>query len=132
VSPLARRWTEGAGLPQISRRRKLPVGTTFRFTLNEAARMRFAYTQARPGRRVGRRCVPATMRNRGRRACKRTVTPGVLTFNGHTGANRVRFKGRISRRKKLRPGKYTLVITARDSAGARSVARRLAFAIVKR
>jgi hypothetical protein len=94
--------------------------------------MRFAYTQARPGRRVGRRCVPTSKRNRARRACKRTVTAGVLVFNGHTGANRVRFKGRISRRTKLRPGKYTLVITARDSAGARSAARRLSFTIVRR
>jgi hypothetical protein len=132
VSQSARRWVAGAGLPRISRRRKLPVGTTFRFTLNEAARMRFAYTQPRPGRRVGRRCRPVTKRNRGRRACKRTVTAGVLSFAGHRGANRVRFKGRISRHKLLRAGKYKLAITARDSAGARSTPRQLAFAIVKR
>jgi YVTN family beta-propeller protein len=132
VSQSARRWKTGTTLPQISRRRRLPVGTTFRFTLNEAARVRFAYTQARPGRRVGRRCVPLTKRNKSRRACKRTVTAGVLTFNGQRGANRVRFKGRITRRKKLRPGRYTLVMTARDAGGVASAPRRLSFTIVKR
>jgi YVTN family beta-propeller protein len=132
VSQTARRWIEGAGLPRISRRRRLPVGTSFRFTLNEPAGVRFAFTQRRPGRRVGHRCVPATRRNKGKLACKRTVTVAALPINGHAGANRVRFKGQISRRKKLKQGKYTLVITARDSAGARSAARRLSFTIVKR
>jgi YVTN family beta-propeller protein len=132
VSQSARRWRAGATLPRISRRHRVPVGTTFRFTLNESARVRFAFTQARPGRRVGRRCVPRTKRNGRRRACKRTVTAGVLTFNGHRGANHVRFKGRVSRRKKLRPGKYTLVMTARDSGGVASAPRRLSFTIVKR
>jgi hypothetical protein len=108
------------------------VGTTFRFTLNEPAGVGFAFTQRRPGRRVGGKCVPPTKRNAGRRGCKRSVTAGVLKFSGHTGPNRVRFKGRISRRKKLKPGKYSLVMTARDSAGARSVPKRLSFTIVKR
>ncbi len=132
VTQAARRWIEGPGLPGISRRRKLPVGTTFRFTLNEPAKVRFGFTRARPGRRVGGKCVPATKRNRVRRACKRTVTVAVLSVNGHARANRVRFKGRVSRRKKLQPGRYTLIMRARDSAGARSAARRLTFTIVKR
>jgi YVTN family beta-propeller protein len=132
VSQSARRWTEGASPPRISRRRKLPVGTTFRFTLNEPASVRFAFTQARPGRRVGRKCVPPTKRNRRKRACKRTVTARVLNFSAHTGANRMRFTGRLTRRKKLKPGRYTLLITARDSTGAKSAPRRLSFTIAKR
>lgn len=32
---------------------------------------------------------------------------------------------------RLKPGRYTLVITAADSAGARSVPRSLSFTIVK-
>jgi YVTN family beta-propeller protein len=132
VSQAARRWIEGPGLPRASRRRKLPVGTTFRFTLNEPARVRFGFTQARHGRRVRGKCVPATKRNKRRRACRRTVSVAVLSFNGHGAANRLRFRGRVSRRKKLKPGRYRLIMTARNSARVRSAARHLSFTIVKR
>ena len=37
---------------------------------------------------------------------------GSLTFAGHAGLNTVRFNGWLSRTKKLKPGKYTLAITA--------------------
>jgi hypothetical protein len=43
----------------------------------------------------------------------------------------VRFQGRITRRKKLKPGRYTLVITATNSAGQRSLPRSLTFTIAK-
>ena len=105
----ARRWTEGNALPRIARKRKLPVGTTFGFTLNEAARVRFAFTRTRPSRRAG-----------------------TLRFSGHAGANRVRFKGRLSRTRKLKPGRYKLTITATNGAGQRSAPRSLTFRIVKK
>lgn len=130
VSQSARRWRAGAGQPHISR--KLPIGTTFRFTLNEPASARFAFTQVRAGRRVGSKCLPPTARNRRRRVCKRTITAGVLSFSAHAGVNRVRFKGRISRRKQLKPGRYTLVMTARDSNRASAASRRLSFVIARR
>ncbi|HEV7460052.1 MAG TPA: hypothetical protein VGN78_05925 [Solirubrobacteraceae bacterium] len=43
----------------------------------------------------------------------------------------MRFQGRITRRKKLKPGRYTLVITATNSAGQRSLPRSLTFTIAK-
>jgi hypothetical protein len=54
-----------------------------------------------------------------KRASGRRVTAGRLIFTGHSGTNKVAFQGRISPVKKLKPGHYTLVITATNSAGAR-------------
>ena len=128
------RWREGDALAQIARRHehKPPVGTKFDFALNESASVRFAFTQPARGRRVGRRCL-ATRKARAQRhvaRCTRTLTLAVMSFSGHAGTNTVQFKGRISRAKKLRPGRYTLVITASNAAGA-SAAARLRFTIVK-
>jgi hypothetical protein len=43
----------------------------------------------------------------------------------------VAFQGRISPVEKLEPGRYTLVITATNSAGVRSAPKSLSFTIVK-
>ncbi len=127
-----RRWREGTRLASFSRKRKLPpLGTTFSFTLNELASVRFAFTQRVGGRKVNGKCVAQTKKNRHKRACKRTVTQGLLTFAGHDGTNKVSFQGRISHSKKLRPGIYTLVITATNAAGQRSAAKQLSFTILK-
>ncbi len=103
------RWREGNRLARISRA-KTPVGTTFSFSLNEEATVSFSFA-----RRVG----------------GRTATAGTLTFTGHSGTNKVAFQGRVSPGVKLKPGRYTLAITATDSAGARSVPKSLSFTIVK-
>jgi len=103
------RWRAGNRLAQISRAKTL-TGTTFSFSLNEQATVTFSFTQ----------------RVRGR-----TVTAGGLTFTGHNGTNKVKFQGRVSPTKKLKPGHYTLAITATDSAGVSSAPKSLSFTIVK-
>jgi hypothetical protein len=123
------RWREGSALPKLASAPKPPVGTTFRFTLNELARVRFAFTQRLPGRRVNGRCVAPTSANVGRPACTRTLTAGAFSFAATAGAHRVRFQGRISKHKKLKPGRYTLIITATNPAGQRASSR-LTFTIV--
>ena len=40
------------------------------------------------------------------------MTRGTLTFQGHAGVNRVRFQGLLARGRRLKPGTYTVVITA--------------------
>jgi len=130
VHQSASRWREGHALPRISRRRRPPRGTTFSFTLNEQASVRLAFTRAVGGRRLGHRCVTPGTRNRGHARCRRTSTAGVLTFGGHAGVNRVAFEGRLSRARKLRPGRYDLLVTATDSAGQTSAPRKLSFTIV--
>jgi YVTN family beta-propeller protein len=126
----ATRWREGHRTAAISRRR-LPVGTTFSFTLNERAGVRFKFTHLVGGRRDRGRCVAQTKRNRRRHACRRTVAAGSLSFAAHSGRNKVAFQGRLSAGHKLLPGRYTLVITATNSTGARSAPASLSFTIVR-
>jgi hypothetical protein len=134
------RWREGGKLARESkirrsagrsRKHRPPVGTTYSFALNEQASVSFAFTQQVRGHKVKGKCVAQTKRNRRRHACRRTVTAGTLSFSGHAGKNSVSFQGRISAFKKLRPGRYTLVITATNSAGQQSRPARLRFTIVK-
>ena len=127
-------WREGSQLAQITRRkhkRRPPVGTTFSFTLNEQAPVTFTFTEKASGRTVRHKCVAGTRKNRKRKRCARTVAAGTITFTGHRGVNRVVFEGRISRSKKLKPGRYKLAIVATSSAGQRSAPASLGFTIVK-
>jgi uncharacterized delta-60 repeat protein len=123
-------WREGGKLAQITRRRA-PVGTTFSFALNEPAVVTFAFTQRQTGRKVGHNCLAKTPKNAGRKPCQRTVTVATLRFNGHAGTNKVVFQGRVSSRLKLKLGRYALVITATNAAGARSAPASLSFTIVR-
>jgi hypothetical protein len=128
-------WREGSALAHISanstRKKKPPVGTIFSFSLNVPARVTFAFTQQLAGRKVNGKCVAQTNKNRRKRACKRTVTRGILSFTGHAGTNKVSFQGRLSRTKKLAPGTYTLVTIATTATGRRSQPKSLSFTIVK-
>ncbi len=126
----AARWREGPALAHASTARaKPPRGTTFGFTLNEAATLDLAFTQPAIGRSVGGHCVAQTKHNRTKRACRRTITVGALTLLGQVGADRVRFEGRLSATKKLKPGRYTLVLSA-SADGVSSTPRSLTFTIV--
>jgi trimeric autotransporter adhesin len=125
-------WRRGNELATFARVRapKIPVGTTFSFILGQAARVSFNFTQEPAGRKVGKHCVAPAARNRRRPNCTRSVNAGILVFTGHAGTNQVFFEGVLSRRKKLRPGRYTLIIVA-SIAGRRSRPQRLSFAIVR-
>jgi hypothetical protein len=107
------------------------VGTTFSFTLNEQASVSFAFTQQVGGRKVNGRCVAQTKANRRRHACRRLLTRGTLSFTGHTGRNKLSFQGRVSRSKRLKPGTYTLIITATNTVAQRSIPKQLTFTIVR-
>lgn len=112
-------------------RNRPPVGTTFTFSLNEQATVNFAFTQRLTGREVGQKCVARSRKNAKRKACKRTVTAGTLSFAGHSATNKVVFQGRTSHSKKLLPGRYTLIVTAVNAAGEKSAPEKLSFTIVK-
>jgi len=130
----AKRWREGSKLAQISKskaKKKLPVGTTFSFSLNEQAAVAFSFTQISSGRKVGHKCQAKTHRNAKRKTCKRVVTAGTLSFTGRSATNKVVFQGRISPSKKLKPGRYTLLITATNVVGQHSSPQALSFTIVK-
>jgi Galactose oxidase, central domain len=130
VSQSHRVWREGSKLVRISKTRP-PVGTTFFVSISEKARVSFAFTQRVVGRKAGGKCVAQTKANRRGRACRRTAARGTLAFAGHTGRNRVSFQGRLSRSKALKPGTYTLIITATSGPGRQSVPKQLTFTIVR-
>jgi hypothetical protein len=133
LSETARTWREGNALAHITakknNKKKLPLGTTFSFSLNVPASVTFTFTEPAGGRTVGETCVAQTNENKSKRHCTRTVIVGTLTFSAHTGANKMRFEGRISKHKKLEPGSYALLITA-TASGKHSTTGPLRFTIV--
>jgi hypothetical protein len=121
-------WRAGSKLASIAKH--VPVGTVFSFSLDQPAGVTFTFTQPALGRRVAGKCVAPRPANRHKRSCKRTVTRGTLILSGHAGINKVSFQGQISRSRKLKPGSYTVHITATTAAG-HSQSRTLNFTIVK-
>jgi hypothetical protein len=126
----AARWRRGRSLPHISSAGGTPVGTTFGFSLNEPATVSLIFTEYVGGRRVRSRCVAVTGGNAGKPKCKRRVSAGSLPFSAHAGSNKVRFQGRLSSAKSLKPGSYAVAVNARDSPGLQSPAQSLSFTIV--
>jgi hypothetical protein len=126
-----RRWRLGGKLATFAAARKPRIGTTFRFTLNETATVRFTFDQLLPGRKLRNgRCVAQTAGNRRNKACTRSVPRGALSFNAGAGLHRLFFQGRVTRTRKLHPGTYTLTITAANAAGQRATRTLRSFTIV--
>jgi hypothetical protein len=106
----------------------LPVGSTFRFKLDRAAQVRFAFSQIVSGRRVNGRCVTVTKANRSKARCDRSQTVGTLSIAGKAGANSYTFRGKV-RGHALKPGRYRVLVTAQAN-GKTSAARSVQFTIV--
>jgi ELWxxDGT repeat protein len=105
-------------------------GTTFRYTLSEAARVLVTIRRASPGRRVRGRCVRPTRSNRKARRCTRLRLAGRFAIDSPAGATRHRFSGRIGA-KRLAAGRYRVTLIATDDAGNSSLPKRLRFRVVK-
>jgi len=97
VSLSSRRLRLGQALPKLVGG---AGGTQIRFTLSEQAMVTLRFTPM------------------GKGSSKRA--PLALVVDGRAGANRLRFAGRISKRKQLRLGRHKLSVTAADAAGNRS------------
>jgi uncharacterized protein DUF11 len=131
VSAVPASFRFGSGLPVMTLRRPPPRGTTFRFSLSEPARTTLAFSRPAPGRRVSGHCVAPRRTNRTKPRCTRRLAAGGLpAFAGHPGPDQVTFKGRLSRTRKLAPGRYTLAVTAVDSAGNVSPPRTANFTLL--
>jgi hypothetical protein len=129
VSETNRVFAVGKGATPVSAR-KTKVGTTFRYSLSEAAKVKFVIAQRSRGRKVGKACRKASSKNKHRRRCTRFVKKGTLNRSGVAGANSLHFTGRIGRRA-LKPGSYRVTITATDAAGNLSKTKTLSFRVVK-
>lgn len=115
VSLSRRTWRRGTSLPGILAR--AGVGTTISYRLSEKARATLTFARKASGRKVGRSCRKPTRKNRTRRRCTRYVKAGTLQFDGKSGVNKVKFQGKLSRRKRLAVGRYRLIVGAKDAAG---------------
>jgi hypothetical protein len=131
------KWRTGSALATIAKKHKKkkkkhkpPVGTTFAFTLNAQAAVTLTFSERVKGRKVHGICVAPTKKNRHKHSCMRTVPAGALSFTGQPGANTVSFDGAISATQKLKPGSYTVVISA-TTAGKTSIPATLSFTIAK-
>ena len=113
-------------------RKKPPVGTRVRYRVSEAGRARFTIERRAKGRKKGRKCVAPTKKNRKAKRCTRYVRlKGSFSRASTAGLNSFRFTGRL-RGKKLRPGRYRLVMVATDAAKNKSKPRRAKFRVVLR
>jgi DNA-binding beta-propeller fold protein YncE len=124
--------SKGASIAVAAAKRQKPkVGTTIRYTLSEAAKVTFKIEKATGGRKVKGRCVKPSRKNRRAKRCTRYVAlKGAATDAGVAGRNSSKFSGRWQGRK-LAPGRYRLVATARDAAGNLAKPKRVAFKIVR-
>jgi hypothetical protein len=125
-------WRESNALAQVSTKKKLaPVGTTFSFNLDQSATATLVFKAKVTGRKANGKCVAQTKKNQTKPRCLRTTVAATMTLAGHSGANSVRFAGRVSSSVKLRPGSYALEITAVNTEGKAAVPQTLTFTIVK-
>lgn len=109
-----RRWRERAGGGSG------PLGTVFRYAVSTRSIVRLTFTQTQTGRRVSGRCVRSSASNAHRRRCSLTITLGTLGAAGGPGAHRLAFSGTIPGHRRLKPGRYTVRITASSTIGSSS------------
>jgi hypothetical protein len=128
-----KKWRTGGKLATIARHkskpRKPPQGTTYSFTLSESATLHLTFTQLVGGRKVKDKCVARSRSNAHKPSCKRKLTRGTLTLSGRQGADQLRFQGRLSKSKRLKPGTYTVSIVAADTFGQHSNTVHLTFTV---
>ena len=107
-------------------------GTSIRFTVSEASKVRIAIARRPPGAaRAGAR-VPPSRRTRGKARCTRIVAVVTLTRSVPGGRRSVPFSGRFPRKRKLALGAYQATLRATDPAGNVSRSRTARFSVVKR
>jgi hypothetical protein len=102
------------------------------YRLSEPGRAKFTVERAAKGRKKGHGCVRPTRKNRTAKRCTRYVKlKGSFSRVSKAGLNSFRFTGRL-RGRKLRPGRYRLVMVATDAAKNKSKPTRAKFRIVLR
>jgi PKD domain len=133
VSQRHKRWREGSKAATIARKRKSgrpPVGTSFSFRVNQAARVTLTFTQSSAGRKVKGKCQTPNKPNRKRPSCQRTLTRATLGFSVSAGHHAVKFQGHAGK-KKIPLGAYTLHVEATNATQQHSRTATLKFTVVK-
>lgn len=115
----------GSQLASFSRKRRTPVGTTISFRVSEDSTTKFTFAHRAKGFKSGRRCLARRPKGKKRaKPCTRfvNVKPS-LSFSTKAGSHRLEFEGRLSKRSKLKPGRYRLSVVSTDAAGNKSKAK---------
>ena len=115
----------------VARGGRTVVVARMRYTLSEAAHVRFEVQRPKTGRLSRGACKPLTHRLAGAPHCTRYKTVALLGQNGVRGSNARAFNGRAGRAP-LGPGRYRIAAVARDAAGNRSRPRTAFFRIFRR
>jgi uncharacterized delta-60 repeat protein len=119
---------EGRSLPKLNPTGH-PSGLVLSVSVSEAAKITLEFLKPAPGRFAHGHCSAPSKSNKGARHCTRYIAVGSVSFQAKAGANTVAFSGRLSPSKKLKPGTYTLAITA-SAANGTSNASKLAITIL--
>ena len=105
-------------------------GTTFRWTLSEAATVKVAIAQRFPGRRSGKRCAVPSRKLRTHAACARLLARVGLARHAKAGRGSLVFSGRWGKRH-LAPGSYQATLTAKDAAANASKPVTVRFRVIR-
>lgn len=105
-------------------------GARVRYRASEVAVTTFKVKRIARGVRLRGGCKPRRGRS-GRRCTRLVAIPGSWRHRAAAGVNALRFHGRVGG-KRLRPGRYRLVASAKDAAGAKSRTVHARFTILKR
>jgi uncharacterized repeat protein (TIGR01451 family) len=120
----------GSALAKLTR--KVKTGTTISFTLPAPASTTLSFGRRETGRKVRGSCRKKSRSNVRKPRCTRYAAAGKLTVAAHVGVNKLRFQGRLTKRKALRPGRYRLTIVAKDAFGNASKPVKLSFTLLPR
>jgi hypothetical protein len=113
------------------KKKRPPRGTTLTLRLSEPARVKFEVLMKGKGRKVGKRCVKQTKKNRKRKKCTLlTLKKPAFTRSAPAGRSKVKWSGRLGHRA-LKRGSYQIRATPTDAAGNAGNARTLSFKIVR-
>jgi hypothetical protein len=123
-----------AKVAAVSRKKKrAPVGTTFRYTLNVQADTAITIQLKTKGRKVGSTCKAATKALRKRKSCTRFVKVMALARGAKPeGKAKVAFSGKVGK-VKLKPGSYRALLVAVGTGPSkkRSRVRQVTFKVVR-
>jgi hypothetical protein len=106
------------------------IGTRLSMVLSEAATVTLRVARPAAGRRVAGACRRPTRLTSGRPRCIRWLSlRGRIVRSLSAGSHALRYRGRLAGRT-LRPGRYRLLVRARDSAGNLSAQRSVSFVVL--
>jgi hypothetical protein len=107
------------------------VGSSFRIGVSRDASVSLVFTREVGGMRKRGRCVALHDRPKHPKRCLRAVAAGTLSLGTmKAGLHHVAFFGRLSKRSRLRPGRYTVIVQATVGGSPRVHAGPLTFKII--